>query len=56
MRVDGKQIKARVEARHSLMTKGIGAFMVVWVLAACAGLAGVIALVYVALHFVAKFW
>lgn len=30
--------------------------IVAWVVAACAGLAGVIALVYVAAHFLSKFW
>lgn len=46
----------RIKAHNSLMAKGVSAFLVVWVLAACASLAGVIALVYVALHFIAKFW
>lgn len=46
----------RIKAHNSLMSKGIGAFLVVWILAAAAGLAGTIALVYIVLHFVAKFW
>lgn len=56
MRVDGREISKRIEARQSLMAKGIGAFFVVWVLAFIVGLAGVIALVYVAAHFLTKFW
>ncbi len=51
-----RDIEKRIKAHQSLMAKGIWAFGIVWVLAACAGLVGVIALVYVALHFVAKFW
>lgn len=46
----------RIKEHHSLMAKGISAFMVVWVLAAVASLAGVAALIYIVLHFVAKFW
>ncbi len=49
-------IDKRIKAHHSLMTKGVSAFLVVWVLAACASLVGVIGLVYVVLHFVLKFW
>lgn len=56
VRVDGREISKRIEARHSLVAKGISAFMVVWVLAAVASLAGVAALIYIVLHFVAKFW
>jgi len=46
----------RLKAHQSLMTKSISAFFIVWILAACASVAGVIALVYVAAHFLAKFW
>lgn len=46
----------RIKAHNSLMAKGVSAFLVVWVLAACASLVGVIGLVYVVLHFVLKFW
>lgn len=49
-------IDKRIKAHHSLMAKGISAFMVVWVVAAVASLAGVAALIYIVLHFVAKFW
>lgn len=51
-----RDIDKRIKAHHSLMTKGVSAFLVVWVLAACASLVGVIGLVYVVLHFVLKFW
>jgi hypothetical protein len=51
-----RDIDKRIKAHHSLMAKGISAFMVVWVLAACAGLAGLAVLAYIALHFVLKFW
>jgi len=46
----------RLKAHQNLMTKSISAFFIVWILAACASVAGVIALVYVAAHFLAKFW
>jgi len=46
----------RFKAHQSLMAKGITVFWFIWFLAACAGLAGSIALVYVAIHFLAKFW
>lgn len=43
--------------RHqSLMAKGITAFGIVWVLWALVCLAGTGALVYVAWHFISKFW
>ena len=51
-----RDIDKRIKAHHSLMAKGISAFMVVWVVAAVASLAGVAALIYIVLHFVAKFW
>jgi len=46
----------RFKSHQSLVTKGIGAFFIVWVLAALASLAGAVALVYVAWHFISKFW
>ena len=49
-------IEKRIKAHHSLMAKGISAFVVVWVLAAVASLAGVAVLAYVAWHFISKFW
>jgi hypothetical protein len=39
-----------------MVVKGITAFGVVWLLWACAYLAAVIGLVYVAVHFISKFW
>jgi hypothetical protein len=49
-------IEKRIKVHHSLMAKGISAFLVVWVLAAVAGLAGTAVLLYVAWHFISKFW
>jgi hypothetical protein len=46
----------RFKAHQSLMVKGASVFGVVWVLWACAWLAGTIGLVYVAWHFISKFW
>lgn len=59
MRSTGRNVKdfdKRIKAHHSLMAKGISAFMVVWVFAAAASLAGVAVLAYVAWHFISKFW
>lgn len=46
----------RFERNQSLMAKGMTAFGVIWVLWALACLAGTGALVYVAWHFIQKFW
>jgi hypothetical protein len=51
-----RDIDKRIKAHHSLMAKGIVSFGVIWVLWACACLAGAIGLVYVVLHFALKFW
>jgi hypothetical protein len=46
----------RFKAHQSLMVKGASVFGLVWVLWALACLAGSCALVYVAWHFISKFW
>lgn len=51
-----RDIDKRIKAHHSLMAKGVSAFLVVWVLAFIVGAAGTLGLVYVAWHFISKFW
>jgi hypothetical protein len=46
----------RFKAHQSLMVKGASIFGLVWVLWALVCLAGTGALVYVAWHFISKFW